>query len=103
MYARLVKGQFKPGMFDFATRTLENDVIPLLKKQQGFRDEISFFNKDMKEGYAISFWDDKNDLEKYEREVYPKVREKMADAFEDFPVARDFEISNSTWYQIHST
>jgi len=73
MYARLVKGQFKPGKFDFATRTLENEVIPLLKKQHGFRDEVSFFNKDMKEGYAISFWDDKSDLEKYEREVYPQV------------------------------
>ncbi len=102
MYARLVKGQFKPGKFDFATRMFESDVIPLLKKQHGFRDEITFFNKDMKEAYAISFWDDKSDLEKYEREVYPRVREKMADAFEDLPVAREFEISNSTWYQIHA-
>jgi hypothetical protein len=38
MYARLVKGHFKPGKFDLATRQLEDDVIPLLKKQQGFRD-----------------------------------------------------------------
>jgi hypothetical protein len=42
MYARLVKGQLKPGYFDFATRMLENEVIPLLKKQHGFRDEITF-------------------------------------------------------------
>lgn len=102
MYARMVKGQFKPEKFDFVTRTLENEVIPLLKKQQGFRDELSFFAKDMKEGYAISFWDNKADLEKYEREVYPKVHEKMAQAFEAKPIAHDFEVSNSTWYQIHA-
>ncbi len=102
MYARLVKGQFKPGYFDFATRMLENEVIPLLKKQHGFRDEITFFNEDMKEGYAISFWDEKTDLDKYEREVYPKVREKMAEAFENPPVSTDFEVSNSTWYKIHT-
>lgn len=102
MYARLVKAQFKPGYFDFATRMIEDEVIPLLKKQHGFRDEISFFNKDMKEGYAISFWDEKLDLEKYERDIYPQVKEKMAEAFETPPVARDFEISNSTWYDIHA-
>ena len=103
MYARLVKGQFKPDKIDFATQMLENDVIPLLKKQQGFRDEVSFFNEDMKEGYAISFWDDKADLEKYERDIYPQVKEKMAEAFENPTVATDFEISNSTWYHIHET
>jgi hypothetical protein len=81
---------------------LENEVIPLLKKQHGFRDEITFINEDMKEGYAISFWDEKIDLEKYEREVYPKVREKMAEAFENPPVSTDFEVSNSTWYKIHT-
>jgi hypothetical protein len=102
MYARMVKGQFKPDKFDFVTRTLEKDVIPLLKQQKGFRDELSFFAKDMKEGYAISFWDDKKDLEKYVRDVYPKVHEKMAEAFEIQPTAHDFEVANSTWYKIHA-
>ena len=102
MYARMVKGQFKPDKYEFVTHTLEKDVIPLLKKQKGFRDELSFFAKDMKEGYAISFWDNKADLEKYEREVYPQVHEKMAEAFETLPIAHDFEISNSTWYKIHA-
>ena len=102
MYARMVKGQFKPDKFDFVTRTLEKDVIPLLKKQHGFKDELSFFDRNLKEGYAISFWDNKADLEKYERDVYPKVHEKMAEAFVSNPTAHDFEISNSTWYKIHA-
>ena len=102
MYARMVKGQFKPDKFEFVTRTLEKDVIPLLRKQNGFKDELSFFDKNMKEGYAISFWDNKADLEKYERDVYPKVHEKMAEAFVSKPTTHDFEVSNSTWYKIHA-
>jgi hypothetical protein len=102
MYARMVKGQFKPDKFDFVTSMLEKEVIPLLKKQKGFRDELSFFAKDMKEGYAISFWDNKTDLEKYEREVYPKVHEKFADAYVTQPITHDFEIANSTWYKIQA-
>ncbi len=101
MYARLVKGNFKPGKYDSATRLLEKDVIPLLKKQKGFRDEISFFNKGVEEGFAISFWDSKADLEKYERDVYPQVREKMGGLFEGQPMAKNFEVANSTWYDIH--
>ena len=102
MYARMVTGRFKPEKLDFVTRTLETDIIPLLKKQHGFRDEISFFANDSKELNAISFWDTRNDLEKYEREIYPKVHEKMADAFVSKPKTHDFEVSNSTWYHIHA-
>jgi len=102
MYARMVKGQFKPEKFQFVTNTLEKEVIPLLRKQHGFRDELSFFNKDMNEAYAISFWDNKADLEKYEREVYPQVHEKMAGAFVSTPTAHGFEVANSTWYKIHA-
>lgn len=102
MYARLVKGQFKPGKFESATRQLEDDVIPLLKKQHGFRDEISFFNEDNKEGFAISFWDNKADLENYTRDVYPQVHDKMVPYLEGKPLVRNFEVSNSTWYDIHA-
>jgi len=102
MYARMVKGHFKPDKFEFVKNTLEKDVIPLLKKQKGFRDELSFFDESLKEGYAISFWDSKADLELYERDIYPTVHQKMADAFVGKPVANEFEVTNSTWYKIHA-
>ncbi len=102
MYARMVTGKFKPEKLNFVTQTLERDVIPLLRKQHGFRDEISFFDNDLKEINAISFWDSKQDLEKYERDVYPQVHQKMADAFVAQPKTHEFEVSNATWYQIHA-
>ena len=46
MFVRQVSAHFKPGKFDLLSKRLENDVIPLLKKQKGFRDEISFFDKE---------------------------------------------------------
>lgn len=102
MYARLVKGHIKPEKFDLATQVLENDVIPILKNQKGFRDELSFFNRELKEGFAISFWDNEEDMIRYEREVYPEVRDKMAQTFEGLPETQNFEIGNSTWYRIHA-
>ncbi len=101
MYARMVSGRFKPDKFDVATGLLEKEVIPLLKQQPGFRDELSFFDRGKNEAFAISFWNEKADLERYEREVYPRVRDKMAGAMEGNPSIRQFEVANSTWYHIH--
>jgi len=102
MFVRQVSAHFKPGKFDLLNRRLENDVIPLLKKQSGFRDELSFFDKEKDEAIAMSFWDTKQDADKYQRDIYPKVSKKMEEAIDGDPVVRSFEVNNSTWYDIHA-
>lgn len=101
MFVRQVTAHFKPGKFDLLNRKLEDEVIPILRKQQGFRDELSFFDKDKDEAVAMSFWDTKADAEKYQRDIYPEIYEKMSDALTDTPMVRSFEVSNSTWYDVH--
>ncbi len=103
MYARLVSGPMKFGNFNLATKTLESEVIPLLRKQRGFKDELSFFDKDKEEAVAISFWETKQDADRYVKDFYPTVRESMADVFKGEPEVRDFDIGNSTWYGIHAS
>ncbi|MGB5623541.1 MAG: hypothetical protein WBN65_13695 [Gammaproteobacteria bacterium] len=102
MYARLVKTQMKPGKYELATRRIEEKVIPLLKKQNGFRDEVSFFDKEHDESVAISFWETEADARKYEKDVYPDLMRSLTDTFEGKPEVRHFEVANSTWYKIHA-
>ena len=102
MFVRQVTAHFKPGKFDLLNKRLESEVIPLLKKQKGFRDELTFFDKEKDEAVAMSFWDTKKDAETYSRDVYPKISEKMKDAIDGSPLVRQFEIANSTWYNIHA-
>jgi heme-degrading monooxygenase HmoA len=102
MFVRQVTAHFKPGKFDLLNRRLEDDVIPLLKKQTGFRDEISFLDKEKDEAIAMSFWDTEQDAVKYQRDIYPKVSKKMEDAILGTPEVRSFEVKNSTWYDIHA-
>lgn len=102
MFVRQVTAHFKPGKFDLLNKRLENDIIPLLKKQKGFRDELSFFDKEKDEAVAMSFWDTKHDAEMYVRDTYPQVSKKMEDAIDGTPLVRQFEIANSTWYGIHA-
>ena len=85
MFVRQVTAHFKPDKFDLFNQRLENDVIPLLQKQSGFRDELAFFDKDNDEAIAMSFWDSKQDADDYQRDIYPQVSNKMEKAIEGTP------------------
>ena len=101
MFVRQVTAHFKPDKFDVLNQRLDQDVIPMLKKQKGFRDELSYFDKEKDEAVAMSFWDTQQDAEAYQRETYPQVSKKLEDTIIGTPSVRVFEVANSTWYNIH--
>lgn len=102
MFARLVTSHLKPDKFDLVTRRFEEKIIPTLRKQPGFRDEVSFFDPDRRESIAISFWNTEADERKYNKEIYPEMIKTLSDTFEGTPVVRRFEVANSTMYKIHA-
>lgn len=100
MYARNVTLQLRPSTGGEFTRALENDVLPLLRKQSGFRDEITFLAPDGKQALAISLWDGKENAESYARETYPAVLTSLAKVVEGTPRVESYEVSNSTFHKI---
>jgi len=96
MFTRNVTMHLKPKRVKEYTDTLENKVIPLLRKQKGFKDEISFVNRTGTEATGISIWNTKEDAEAYERTDYKKVRTLLADVIEGTPDVKTGEITNST-------
>src|ERR1039458_2038245 len=61
MFARNVSIHLKSNVLSDYTRTFENDTLPLLRKQKGFRDEITLSNPGSLDVIAISLWDSKAD------------------------------------------
>ena len=61
MFARSVSLRLKPNTLSEFTRIFEKEVIPMLRKQSGFRDEIAFAVPGRLGVVAISLWDT-NDL-----------------------------------------
>jgi hypothetical protein len=53
MFARKVSMHLKGSVPEF-TQTLEREVLPLLRKQKGFRDEITFVAPGGREAFGIS-------------------------------------------------
>jgi heme-degrading monooxygenase HmoA len=100
MYSRNVSLKLKADSAPEFARTLEKEIIPLLRKQKGFQDEITFVAPERNEAIAISFWDKKESAEAYSRERYPEVLKVLSKVIEGDPRVETFEVANSTSHQI---
>jgi hypothetical protein len=85
------------------TRTLEEKVIPLLREQQGFQDEITFVAPGGTEAFAISLWDEKESADAYNGKTYPEVLKLLAEVVEDDPRVETYEVANSTFHHLAAT
>jgi heme-degrading monooxygenase HmoA len=103
MYARHVSYDLKPNQREEFNKTFEKDVLPLLQKQNGFTDEITFASPDGKNCIAISLWDRKEKAEAYGREAYPQVLKSLAKVIEGTPEVRGYEVTNSTFPKFAAT
>ena len=100
MFARTVRIQLKPNSVAEFTRTLENDIIPLLRQQPGFQDEIAFVVPGGTAAVSVSLWDAKEHAETYHRGIYPAVLKVLANVVEGTPQVHTYEVSNSTFHKI---
>jgi heme-degrading monooxygenase HmoA len=102
MYARNVTLHLKANQATEFTRTLEKDVLPMLRKQTGFKDEITFLAPDGNEAVAISLWEKKENAEAYGRDTYPAVLQTLERVVDGTPEVDSYEVSNSTFHKIAS-
>jgi heme-degrading monooxygenase HmoA len=82
------------------TKKLESEIIPLLRKQKGFQDEITFSIPTDQRAVAVSLWDTKESAEAYSNGSYAEVSKLLSSVVEGTPQVRTFEVSNSTFHKI---
>jgi hypothetical protein len=97
MFARHVSIQLKADSAPKLNRLIENEILPLLRKQKGFRDEITFVAPERSQALGISLWDTKGDAEAYNSAGYPEVLKGLSKVVEGTPKVETFEVANSTF------
>ena len=100
MYARRVSMKLKPNSSVEFTQRLEKDVIPMLRKQSGFRDEITFVAPGGTDAFGVSLWDNKESADAYNRGPYGEVTKILANVVSGTPRVDTYEVSNSTFHKI---
>ena len=86
--------QLKDGKQKEFIQLFESQVLPILRQQKGFQDEITLV--DDNRVLAISFWDDRKNAEMYHNTAYPKLVEKLNLLIQAPPKVETYEVATTT-------
>ena len=103
MFARTVSLQLKPNSVVEFTQTIEKDILPLLRKQPGFQDEIVFVVPGGTEAVAISVWDQHEHAEADASGAYPQVLQAVRKVGQGTPQVSTYAVAHSTYHTIASS
>jgi heme-degrading monooxygenase HmoA len=100
MYARNVTLRIKHGMQAEFTNAFENQILPLLRKQKGFKDEIALCNPNAPEAVSISLWENKSDADEYNTHVYPEVLKALSKSMDGSPRVHTYETVATSFHNV---
>jgi quinol monooxygenase YgiN len=100
MFARSVAFHLKPGRSAEFTKLFDKEIVPMLRKQAGFQNEMALVATGGADALAISVWDVKESAEVYARSAYAAVLKALAPVIEGTPRVQTYDVSNSTFSPI---
>jgi len=100
MFVRKVTTFLQPNSISKFSLLMEQEIIPMLRKQDGFQDALTFFAPREDAVTAISLWDEASNAEAYSHGTYLEVLKKLAALTEGTPNEHTYEVVNSTFHRI---
>jgi heme-degrading monooxygenase HmoA len=99
MFARNVTFKVKPDMDREIAIKFEKEVLPILRKANGFKDQITL-SRDKNEIVSISLWDKKEQLDAYVKDTDAQVVKILSPLYTGSPDVRNYEVTNSTNHKV---
>jgi len=101
MYTRVVELTSKSGKARHLCNTIDDKVLPILKRQVGFVDEtVIVSDTEPDRVLVLSFWHTRADAQRYEREQFDAVQKTVQHLLETAPVIRTFDVHSSTAHKL---
>jgi heme-degrading monooxygenase HmoA len=101
MFTRVLELTSKPGKSKELSNAINEKVVPILQKQNGFADEIVLIsNAEPDRLLSLSFWKSREDAERYERQQYKNITDSLRHLLGAEPLVRTFEVHTSTGMKI---
>ena len=99
MFARNVAIHLKPNTLGEFKLVFDKEVLPMLRKQTGFQDEITFSTPTGMDVIAISLWDTKEHADAYNTAGYPEVLKSLNKVLDGAPRVRVSDVISSTLHK----
>lgn len=100
MFARKVSLRLRPDAAAQFLQKMEVEIIPLLRKQKGFLDELILLSRGGKEIYAYSFWESSEDAERYDGTAFRDVTDLITGLVEGAVRVHTYVVASSTFHKI---
>jgi len=101
MFTRVVEVTAKSGKARELATLINDKVVPILKKQTGFVDEtVLVSDPEPNRVLSLSFWNTKEDAERYQQEQYPAIHGMIRHLLETEPQVRAFNVDSSTTHKV---
>lgn len=94
-FTRNVQFDIQPGKSQEFKNLMEKDVLPILRKQDGFRGELALVNENHAVG--ISCWDTEQSAEAYRMNTYPTVLETLKPVIQGETSVETFDLASTTY------
>ena len=100
MFVRKISMRLKSEAAAQFIRKMEDEIIPLLRKQKGFLDEMTLIAQSGKEVYAYSFWENSTDAENYDKNEFAQVTGMLSGVIEGALRINTYMVANSTFHKM---
>jgi hypothetical protein len=100
MFARKVSVRLKADAAGPFIQKIEDEIIPLLRKQKGFLDEVTLISQTGREIYAYSFWENSDDAEAYAHTTFTEVNSLLSELIDGTIRIHTYMVANSTFHKI---
>ena len=100
MFARQLTLQLKPHVGKEFTTALEKDMMPILRQQKGFLDELLLVTPSENEAVLVSMWETREHAEAYHHRVYPDVARLMTRFLLEPPMLKTFNVEYVTFRKL---
>ncbi len=99
MFARKVAARLKADSLAAFASLMECEVLPWLRKLEGFLDLITLVDPDGREVITITFWDHKRDVQPCSSSGYPEALKTLGELLEGHPYVKAFDVvlANGRW------
>ena len=100
MFVRILRMKLKPDGAKGIARTVDSEVVPVMKKFAGFTGQFMMVSNDGKDAVGISLWDCKENAETYRKEGSGGVLKALGKHVEGKPELRTYEVTNITFEKL---
>lgn len=101
MFTRVVEVTAKSGKAKEVCNTIREKVLPILKNQSGFVDEITLISTiNPNRVIGMSVWKSKEDAERYHNQQFQTITNLLRNHLERDPTVETFDMEFSTVHKV---